>query len=277
MSLMKTLARVAIGVAVAKGVSGMMHSRSAPGAGTRQAGAPGGLGDMMNEILGKRSSGSSATGGQSSGGLGGLLGQLSGGKGGSSSGGLDSVLKQLGQGGSAGGSASGGLGGLLGGLLGGAAAGTVATGARPAGSPQRGFGDLFNEALQGHGELTTEPTPTQEAAAGLMLRAMIQAAKADGVVDEGERAKLLDALKDGGEAELQFVKDELAAPVDIEGLARQVPQGLEAQVYLMSLMAITLDSPKEAQYLDRLATAMGLSRDEVNGIHAQAGVADLYI
>ena len=75
-----------------------------------------------------------------------------------------------------------------------------------------------------------------------------------------ERRKLIDSLGDATEDEIDFVKAELAAPVSIERLAPQVPKGLEAQVYTMSVMAITLDNRAEAQYLHELAHGLGLSR-----------------
>lgn len=49
------------------------------------------------------------------------------------------------------------------------------------------FGDLFNQALATGDEPETAPTPEQNALAGLMLKAMIQAAKSDGEIDEAER------------------------------------------------------------------------------------------
>ena len=39
--------------------------------------------------------------------------------------------------------------------------------------------------------LRSPPTPQQDAVAGLMLRAMLQAAKCDGRIDEGEKKKIL--------------------------------------------------------------------------------------
>jgi len=66
MSLMKTLAKVAVGVAVAKGAKSMMQ-RSAQGG----AGQAGGLGGLLGGLAGG--------GGAASGGLGGLLGSLAGG------------------------------------------------------------------------------------------------------------------------------------------------------------------------------------------------------
>lgn len=68
----------------------------------------------------------------------------------------------------------------------------------------------------------------------------------------------------------------MATPVDAKALAREVPQGLEAQVYLMSLLAIDLDSQAEAEYLNDLAKALGVDQNTVNKIHEEAGVTPLY-
>ena len=299
MSLLGTLARVAVGVAIAKGVGNMMQaSRQGgtaaprPGTGTTYSGtqsrntapagsgAPGGLQDIMRDVLSGTPAGQTASAGRAPapqpgslpGGLGGLLEQLAGGSAGGTAtragtspgaGGLDGLLGSLASG--------GGLGGLVG-----AAGGAAAAPGRAAPEPNAGFGDLLNQSLRNYGEPDVPPVPQQEAAAALLLRAMIQAAKSDGKVDDAERAKLLDGLKDATQAEVDFVKAELAAPVDIEGLARQVPKGLEAQVYTMSVMAITLDNKAEAQYLNELATALHLAPAQVNSIHTQLGVPTLY-
>jgi uncharacterized membrane protein YebE (DUF533 family) len=299
MSLLGTLARVAVGVAIAKGVGNMIQaSRQGgtaaprPGTGTTYSGtqsrntapagsgAPGGLQDIMRDVLSGTPAGQTASAGRAPapqpgslpGGLGGLLEQLAGGTAGGTAtragtspgaGGLDGLLGSLAS------------GGALGGLVG-AAGGAAAAPGRAAPEPNAGFGELLNQSLRNYGEPDVPPVPQQEAAAALLLRAMIQAAKSDGKVDAAERAKLLDGLKDATQAEVDFVKAELAAPVDIEGLARQVPKGLEAQVYTMSVMAITLDNKAEAQYLHELATALRLAPAQVNSIHTQLGVPTLY-
>lgn len=276
MSLMGTLAKVAIGVAVAKGVGGMI--KGAGGARpTRRSGngglfggehSPGasrgqstGLEDLMGSVLGGKSGGGSG----SAGGLGGILEQLGGGAAGgrSSGGGLGDLIGGLSK---SAGSSGGGLGGLLGGLV--------------AGASQSGgggsFGELLNQSLQRRGEPEVTPSADQEAAAGLMLSAMIQAAKADGVVDEAERRKLLDNLGEVSAEERAFVQHQLNQPVDVNYLVRHVPKGMEQQVYLMSLMGIDLDNQKEAQYLHELATAMGIGKSQVNAIHDHLGVPQLY-
>ena len=139
-----------------------------------------------------------------------------------------------------------------------------------------GFGDLLNQAIAGRGTADLAPTVQQEAMAALMLRAIIQAAKSDGKVDAAEEKKLLLHLGDVSADERAFVQAELRATVDVQGLAAQVPQGLEQQVYTMSIMGIDLDNRAEAQYLHQLAQAMGLQPQLVNQLHAHLGVPSIY-
>ena len=310
MSLMKTFARVAAGVMLAKGIGTVMKNQQnsarsgqtsagtgAAGSQTRRGGllddllsnnttgASGGLSDMLGQVLGggragsgRRYGGPNSTG--ASGGLGGLLDGLTNkARGG---GGLGDLLGQLSGGSKQPGTASsrGGLGDLLGGLLGGAAggaaAGTVAAkDSQP--SNDASFGELFNDAVLRNDEPEVAPTPEQNAVAGLMLKAMIQAAKSDGKIDDAEKQRLLGHLGDDvDEEEKVFIREQMAAPVDANALAREVPKGLESQIYLVSLLAIDLDSEAEARYLNDLATAMGLDRGTVNEIHGQAGVTPLH-
>ena len=63
---------------------------------------------------------------------------------------------------------------------------------------------------------------------------------------------------------------------DAQALAREVPKGLEPQVYMMSLMAIDFDNRTEAEYLNSLAQAMGIDRQVINQIHQHVGVQNLY-
>ncbi len=68
----------------------------------------------------------------------------------------------------------------------------------------------------------------------------------------------------------------MESPVDAKALAREVPQGAEAQTYAMSLIACDLDSDAEAQYLNSFAVALGLQENTVNQIHSQMGEPPLY-
>ncbi|RQP07891.1 MAG: tellurite resistance TerB family protein [Paracoccus sp. BP8] len=271
MSLMKSLARVAAGVMLAKGIGTMMkNAQNRP-----QSAGGRGSGGLLDELFGNNTGGAGNRS-AGSGGLGGLLDQLTGSRGGPGSGGV------------LGGAAAGGLGGMLGDLLG----GRGAQAQQAPGQPQPGagglaqkdaqpqndasFGELFNEALASGDEPSTAPTPEQNALAGLMLKAMIQAAKSDGEIDENEKAKLMDQFGELDDEERAFIREQMAAPVDAAALAREVPEGFGPQVYLMSLMAIELDNRKEAEYLHTLAQGLGLDKETVNGIHQKVGVINLY-
>lgn len=270
MNLVGTLAKVAIGAMVARGVGKMMR-----GGASGSSGGSGGLSDMLGGALGGQQTGGGLGGllgglggGSSSGqggGLGGLLGGLAGGAGASQSGGgLGGMLGSVLSGGGQGGSGAGGLGGLLDSLGGGNGA---AAGAG-------GLGGLLNQALGG--QSTPEPTSDQNSQAEIMLRAMINAAKSDGQIDAQEQQQILEHMGDATQEEIDFVRSEMGRPLDVDGFVRSVPSGMEQQVYAMSLLGIELDSQAEAQYLDRLAQAMGIAKQDVNAIHAQVGVPALY-
>lgn len=282
MSMMKTLAKVAIGVALAKGASSMMKkgasTRGASGDGglfggmhspdrQQQAQSGGGLEDMLGGLLG--GGGGNAQRGGAAGGLGGLLEQLGGGSStrGGASGGLNDLLGGLAGAAQKGGGSGGGLGGLLGGLLGAGAA---------QGSSQGGFGDMLNQAIARQDEPEVQPSQDQEAAAALMLRAMIQAMKSDGEIDQAEQARLMDRLGDVSPEERSFVQEEMQRRIDVQDLAHDTPRGLEQQVYAMSLMGIDLDNQNEAQYLHQLATAMNIAPEMANHIHDQMGAQRIY-
>ncbi len=292
MSLGKTLLKVAIGVAVVKGISVLTKGSAASadpapapernaGRGTRfdpkPSGQAGGLEDMLKDILG--SGGQTKTGGLqqgsqtggSGGGLGDLLTQMSGQKRSSPrasapKGGLEDILGQLTGRSSAPEPEIGGLGG-----------GTRKPSGKASGG---GVGDLLDQVLGGRksgSPLTLpEPQPEEELSAALMLRAVIQAVKCDGELDEDEKARLMQAMGEADAREVQAVQAELQRPVDVKGLARAVPAGLEPQVYTVSLMAINLDQKAEAEYLHALAGELDLSPDQVNAIHDKAGAQRLY-
>ncbi|HCT34276.1 MAG TPA: DUF533 domain-containing protein, partial [Sulfitobacter sp.] len=120
------------------------------------------------------------------------------------------------------------------------------------------------------------PSRDQEATAALMIAAMIQAAKSDGTFDETEREKLLNHLGDVDADEAAFVQGQMEAPVDVDALVAQTPDGMGPQIYAMSLLAIDLDTQEEAQYLHKLASAYEMQPAAVNEIHAQMGVPSLY-
>ncbi len=258
MSLMNTVAKMAVDFAVAKGMESVQKNGGlggllgglTGGSAPQQAGGMGGLGDMLGQLGG-------GSGAQSSGGLGGMLGQLTGGAG--ASGGLGGLLGQLG--GSSSAAAAGGLGGL-GALLGGLA------GAR-GGSSGAGLEALLNAD-------NPADEPDEDEVAKLMLRAMTQAARADGDLDQGEKAKLSTLLADSDPGTVETLQNILSAPVSAADLAADTPKGLETQVYTMSVNAITPDNQAEARYLHELASALEIAPQTANAIHDSLGAPRLY-
>ena len=102
------------------------------------------------------------------------------------------------------------------------------------------------------------------------------AARADGEIDAAEQEKITGNLGEIGEEEANFIRNEMANPTSLEAFLPTVPQGMEQQVYLMSLLAIDLDTQEEAQYLDKLAKGMNIDQATSNAIHAKLGVPALY-
>jgi hypothetical protein len=268
MSLGKTLLKVAIGVVIAKGVTsltkGGSSSPTGTGRGTRiDRSAKGGLEDIMGDVLGSgRSTGtgrSRSSDAGAGGGLGDLLDQLSGKK--------RSAPRPT--------APKGGLDDLWG-----EATGRQRPSGGTVGRSGGGVGDLLDQVLAdkpgGGPVVLSEPEREETLSAALMLRAVIQAVKCDGELDDDERERLVQAMGQATQREVQAVQAELQRPVDVEGLARAVPAGLEPQVYMASLMAIDLDQRAEADYLHKLAGALDLAPDEVNALHDRAGADRLY-
>lgn len=238
MSLVKTLARVGLGVVAYKAIKSAMK----PGPNGTQSGFGGMLdrvsrpreGSMLDKVIGNLG----GSGGQG-GGLGGML-------------------------------AGGGLGGMLGGILSGAGIGNAAEPQHSPAPGQPGFVDKLREAESQNGEPIVPPTPQEEAAAALMLRSMIQAAKSDGEMDPEERRKILGNMENASPSDLDFLIREMAAPVDPEALAAETPDGMQREVYAAALMAIDLDHPEERRHLARLGAALNLTAAEMAEIESQA-------
>ena len=153
-----------------------------------------------------------------------------------------------------GGGAAGGIAGLVGGMLGG---GGDEQEAAPA--PQQAELQQANDQ------------------AVLMIRAMVNAAKSDGRVDETEQQNIISKLgSDVSEAEINFLKQEFSAPLDVAGFARSVPSGLEQQIYALSLTSIDLDTQNEAQYLGQLAQGLNIDANLCNQIHDQVGAPKIF-
>jgi len=212
-----------------------------------QGGGGSGAGNILGAILG-------GGGQQQSSGAGGLLGSILGGG--------SQRQQQQPQGG----------GGILGAILGNAAQ----THARKEGHTG-GLGGMLGGLLGG-----SEPEPIPQAppeaqdAAEILIRAMTNAAKMDGHVDAEEQKNIVGRLGDVSQEEVEFLQKELNSPLDLAGYCREVPKELAPQAYAFSLLAIKLDTQKEAQYLGQLAQGLGLDAAQCNAIHKQLGAPEIF-
>jgi uncharacterized membrane protein YebE (DUF533 family) len=95
----------------------------------------------------------------------------------------------------------------------------------------------------------------------ILIRAMISAAKADGHIDATERARIEQQISDLGitAEEQTFLIEQLRAtsdPINIARLSESEEQATE--IYLVSMLAVDIDTEEERRYLDRLGDALRL-------------------
>jgi uncharacterized membrane protein YebE (DUF533 family) len=108
----------------------------------------------------------------------------------------------------------------------------------------------------------------------IILKAMINAAKADGRIDDAEMQRILGKLEEAGadtEAR-EFVQAEMRRPFDGQGLPEVANAQTAVEVYAASVLAIAVDTPAEREYLRRLAQGLGLEEGTVQRLHATLGV-----
>lgn len=130
-------------------------------------------------------------------------------------------------------------------------------------------------------EATTTPAGRQtpfdhaevnEDEARTMLRAMVAAQMADGMMDAGERDRLhraLDAAKIGA-TDRAWLDSEMAEPADVDQLAARV-KGPEqaARIYAAARLAIEPDTLQERQFLKMLAEALDVPSEAVARLDAE--------
>jgi uncharacterized membrane protein YebE (DUF533 family) len=186
--------------------------------------------------------------------------------------------------------AIGGLGALAGAILGnpsGAAKGALGAGglallamlAKSALSAKQGTGERqsFADIPLGLRQPASAAEERElESRADLILHAMINAAKADGAIDQDELNRIVDRLEKTGAdaAERAQVRDELRKPLDTEELVRAVhDEETGVQVYAASLLATEADTDAEREYLRRLAAGLHLDKPVVTYVHREFGMA----
>jgi len=145
-------------------------------------------------------------------------------------------------------------------------------------------------AAQGEPELLPPPAdtafdpaqaPQGEAEFALVIaRAMIAAARADGHIDEAERARIADRLHLSGigeEAEA-FLLAELEKPVDLDGMvAAAQTDAQKVELYTASRLAIDPQTRAERGYLDMVAGRLRLPDALVDHIEATVAQAKVEV
>ncbi len=167
------------------------------------------------------------------------------------------------------------IGGMIGGRTGAMIGGMA--GAMLGGRQLRRLGGLVKSGGGSGGRDLPEPSAPaiRDDEAQILIRAMCNAAKADGVMDETETETIIGELGEVSAEEQAFLRTEIAAaPISAAALAGQVPPALKAEAYAVSLISINVDTVEEADYLRELATALGLSDGDRDDIHDDLG-ADL--
>lgn len=109
----------------------------------------------------------------------------------------------------------------------------------------------------------------------LLIRAMIAAANADGVIDEEERNRILKKLEtmDLSDQEHSFIVKELLSPARLEDIVAQIKSPKMARmVYMVSLLAIEVDTDAERAYMETLARQSSLNDSDLNDIYRTLGI-----
>lgn len=118
------------------------------------------------------------------------------------------------------------------------------------------------------------PSPARSEHAMLLVRAMVTAADADGLIDAGEREAILGRARAAGldEESLQALDAEIRAPLTVQQLVVRTPAELRDEVYAAALITIHADTDAERAFLDDLATRLELDTARRAHLHTQLGL-----
>lgn len=109
----------------------------------------------------------------------------------------------------------------------------------------------------------------------LLIRAMIAAANADGVIDEEERNRIMNKLEtvELSDQEHSFIVKELSSPAGLVDIVSQVKSSeMAKKVYTVSLLAIEVDTDAERAYMNTLAQQLSLNESDLNDIYKTLGI-----
>jgi len=121
------------------------------------------------------------------------------------------------------------------------------------------------------------PTPSATRDQGdptLLIRAMITAAHADGMLDADERERIVSRLESAGITgeEGDFLRRELDSPRPLAEIVAAVHSpAIAAQVFAVSLLSVEVDTEAEKAYLEELRRALGIDPTEAEAIARRMG------
>ena len=129
--------------------------------------------------------------------------------------------------------------------------------------------EVMNNLLEGKNR---ENEPDNNRDVYILLKAMVNAVKSDGKIDTLEQERVMKFMDDMTGMQKMFIEQELKSSLNLENFLQEIPEGMEQQVYYMSLFAIDLDVDAEKDYLDMLGKKLKLSPEIIFNIHKDLGV-----
>lgn len=133
---------------------------------------------------------------------------------------------------------------------------------------QRLQGNQIAEPAVGH---LTDQSETPRCL--MIVRAMIAAAKADGVIDENERKMIENRIRDSNldVSAMDALLEEIQKPLDPKDLALMAKEPIDAiDIYLASLLVVEDANESEQHYLKQLASELDLDQGLVKRIESEA-------
>ncbi len=110
---------------------------------------------------------------------------------------------------------------------------------------------------------TEEQKQELESEANILVKAMINAAKADGDIDQAELKRIIGKFEEDGisQEDKDLFMAESSKPFDLKRVIKSASGQPEiaSQIYAASLLAIEVDTLQEEQYMEQLASGLGLS------------------
>ncbi len=121
------------------------------------------------------------------------------------------------------------------------------------------------------------PAPTaSDPTATLLIKTMFAAASADGTIDEDERRGILEHMSSAGltPEETTFLEQQMDNPLKLDDVIHEArragfAESLRHQIFFVSLLAIAVDTPEEARYVEELRQALAISPEKAKEIAAQ--------